>query len=95
MVQPKRRQIRPALPTSKSSPDLLKAERDSQGNRRKRTEESEEDGEEDGEPQPKKRGRKAREKTGAPEIPRRAARLRGADPEDAGAGGRQTRQKTG
>jgi hypothetical protein len=54
-------------------------------------EEGEGDGEEDGEeePQPKKRSRKAT----VLEVPRRAARLRGADLEDAG--GQRTRGKTG
>ncbi|KAJ7747607.1 hypothetical protein B0H14DRAFT_3604655 [Mycena olivaceomarginata] len=61
------------------------------GNRRKHAEEGEGDGEEDGEeePRPKKRSQKAT----VPEVPRRAARLRGADPEDSG--GRRTRGKTG
>ncbi|KAJ7789734.1 hypothetical protein B0H14DRAFT_2626948 [Mycena olivaceomarginata] len=60
------------------------------GNRRKRAEEGEGDGEEDGEeePQLKKRSRKAGEKATVPEVPRHAPRLRGADPENADAGGR-------
>ncbi|KAJ6542871.1 hypothetical protein B0H19DRAFT_1076904 [Mycena capillaripes] len=57
------------------------------GKRRKHAEEGED------EPQPKKRGRKAKEKNTVPEVPRRTARLRGADPEDADTG-RRTRQKT-
>ncbi|KAJ7806529.1 hypothetical protein B0H14DRAFT_3484014 [Mycena olivaceomarginata] len=63
----------------------------SAANKRKRAEEDGGDSSDD-EPQPKKRGGKKRGKATAPQVPRRAARLRGADPADAS--GRRTRQKT-
>lgn len=80
------------LPASESGFFKSRSGGDSPGNRRKHAEEGKEDGEE---PQLKKRGQKAREEAIVPEVPRRVARLCGADPEDADAGGRRTRGKTG